>query len=174
MTGNGDEFRDQFDPGPRPPTGAQLSFGEIPYPWRSPPVFDGTLAPAPRRPELLGDAEDNWWADVTAWTEWAIETFGLGRWFPACWRRHPALVEEAQAMWLLWCDAYQPGVLASAPAGFLHNLNLALNRIDTLWQIPCTDSHTELPRRERRLIQVRPVTRPWSSIENFNPAATAW
>src|SRR4051812_31269991 len=174
MSDNGDEFLDHFDPGPPPPTGEQLAFGEIPYPWRTPHAFDGPSAPAPRRPELLGDAEDGWWADVTAWTEWAIGTFQLQRWFPACWLRHPALVEEAQALWLLWCDAYLPGLSPAAPAGFLHNLNLALNRIDTLWQVPCTDSHTETPARLRKPVQVRPVTRAWWSLETFDPTASAW
>ena len=79
------------------------------YPWRTPYPYDGPQAPAPRRAELLGDLEDAWWADVTAWTEWAIATFRLSRWFPSCWLRHPALVEEAQALWLLWCEAWMPG-----------------------------------------------------------------
>ena len=121
-----DEFLDQFEPDPRPDTGEQLAFGEVMYPWRTPYPYDGPQAPAPRRAELLGDLEEAWWADVTAWTEWAIATFRLSRWFPSCWLRHPALVEEAQALWLLWCEAWMPGTEPAAPAQFLHNLSLAL------------------------------------------------
>jgi len=177
-----DDFHlDQFDPGPRPAVGEQLAFGEVPYPWRTSIAFDGPPAPAPRRAELLGDAEEGWWADVTAWTTWAIGTFRLGHWFPQCWPRHPALVEEAQALWLLWCDAWLPGLNPSAPVGFLYNLSLALNRIETLWQISCRDSHTEPlpehaapPARDRTTVRIRPLTRDWWSLEIFDPAATSW
>jgi len=169
----GDEFLDQFDPS-RPTAGEQLAFGEVMYPWRTPHPYDGPQAPAPRRAELLGDLEDAWWADVTAWTEWAIATFRLSRWFPACWLRHPALVEEAQALWLLWCEAWMTGVDPHAPTQFLHNLSLALHRIDTLWQIPCRpDSHTE-PTPERPTTRVRPTTRNWWSLDEFDPTATTW
>ena len=73
--------------------GEQLTFGDVNYPWRSPHAYDGPPSPAPRRAELLGDAEDAWWADVTAWSEWAITTFRLSRWLPPCWLRHTALVD---------------------------------------------------------------------------------
>ena len=174
MNDDDDEFLDQFEPDPRPDTGEQLAFGEVMYPWRTPYPYDGPQAPAPRRAELLGDLEEAWWADVTAWTEWAIATFRLSRWFPSCWLRHPALVEEAQALWLLWCEAWMPGTEPAAPAQFLHNLSLALNRIETLWQIPCRpDSHSE-PTPERETVRVRPLTRDWWSLEEFDPTATAW
>lgn len=172
MSENGD-FLDQFDPDPPPPTGEQLSFGNVDYPWRTPYAYDGPQAVVPRRAELLGDAEDGWWADVEAWTNWAIATFRLGRWIPQCWLRHPALVEETQALWLLWCDAWMPGINPTAPAGFLHNLSLALHRIETLWQVSCRDSHTE-PMPERKSTHVRPITQQWWSLDDFDPAATGW
>ena len=174
---NGDdetgEFLDQFRS--RPPDPAeQLAFGQVGYPWRTPHHYDGPPVPAPRRPELLGDGEDAWWADVTAWTEWAICTFRLSRWLPPCWLRHPALVEEAQALWLLWCDAWMPGVDARSPNQFLQSLSLALNRIETLWQIPCRhDAHTE-PTPERDTTRVRPMTADWWSLDDYDPGATAW
>jgi hypothetical protein len=173
MSGDDGEFLDQFQPERPPPTGEQLAFGEVHYPWCTPYPYDGPQAPAPRRPEILGDAEDGWWADVTTWTEWAIATFRLSRWFPPCWLRHPALVEEAQALWLLWCQAWLPGVEPSAPVGFLHNLSLALNRIETLWQISCRDSHSE-PIPERPSVRVRPLTQEWWSAKDYDRAAAAW
>ena len=173
-----EEFLDQFGPDPRhdPPsdTAEQLAFGEVMYPWCTPAPYDGPQSPAPRRPELLGDLEASWWADVTAWTEWAIITFRLSRWFPSCWLRHPALVEEAQALWLLWCEAWMPGTEPAAPAQFLHTLSGSLHRIDTLWQIPCrADTHTE-PTPERATVRVTPVTRDWWSLAEFDPTAAVW
>jgi hypothetical protein len=173
-TGNEDgEFLEQFRSGP-PELAEQLRFGQVTSPWRTPHHYDGSPVPAPRRPELLGDGEDTWWADVTAWTEWAIHTFRLARWLPPCWLRHPALVEESQALWLLWCDAWMPSVDARAPNQFLQSLSLALHRIETLWQIPCRhDTHTE-PTPERHTTRVRPITHDWWSLDDYDPATTAW
>ena len=174
MSGD-DEFLDQFDLGGRPPVnGEQWEFGKVMYPWRTPAPYDGPQSPAPRRPELLGDLEDAWWADVTSWTEWAIATFRLSRWFPQCWLRHSALVEEAQALWLLWCAAWLPGTDPHGPTHFLSNLSLALQRIETLWQIPCrADSHTE-PAPPRPASRLRPVTAEWWSLPEFDPTLQSW
>lgn len=153
--------------------GEQLSFGDVAYPWRTAAAYDGPLSPAPRRAELLGDAEDAWWADVTAWGEWAITTFRLARWFPPCWLRHAALTEEAQALWLLWCEAWM-GLDAGGPAHFLHQLDSALHRIETRWQVPCTvDNHTE-PTPTKPGAQVRPLTRAWWSLDDFTPTPSTW
>lgn len=148
-----------------------LRFGDPDTLWLSPPAYDGAgIAPAPRRSELLGDAEAAWWNDVATWTEWAIATFRLTKWLPPCWPRHPALVEEAQALWLLWCAAWMPGVEPGAPAGFLNQLGWALNRIETLWKIPCTASdHTE-PTSVRQSHHDRPVTTAFWSNPDFDPA----
>ena len=174
MSGD-DEFLDQFDPDGRPPVnGEQLEFGQVMYPWRTPAMYDGPQSPAPRRPELLGDLEDAWWADVTSWTEWAIGTFRLSRWFPQCWLRHSALVEETQALWLLWCAAWLPGTDPHGPTLFLSNLSLALQRIETLWQIPCrADSHTE-PAPPRPPSRLRPATAEWWSLPEFDPTLQSW
>lgn len=172
-----DDFdeRPRFDPdGEPPPVGEQLAFGEVMYPWRTPGPYDGPQPPMPRRPELLGDMEDAWWADVTAWTEWAIATFRLGKWFPPCWLRHSALVEEAQALWLVWCEAWMPGVAPVLPAQFLSYLAAALGRIETLWQIPCrADNHSE-PAPLKPPQRLRPPTREWWSMPEFDPAAAVW
>ncbi|HWL44564.1 MAG TPA: hypothetical protein VNQ73_16610 [Ilumatobacter sp.] len=169
-----DNDNDPSGPGQRPDySGEQLAFGEVQYPWRSSPAYDGPPSPTPRRAELLGDAEDAWWADVTAWTEWAIATFRLSRWFPPCWLRHPALVEEAQALWLLWCEAWL-GMDPANPAHWLYQLDSALHRIETRWQVPCTlDNHTE-PTPIRPSARVRPLTSQWWSLDNFTPTDPAW
>ena len=171
MTGEDD---DPLGPSDRPDhSGEQLAFGDVPYPWRTPHAYDGPQSPAPRRPELLGAAEDAWWADVTAWTEWAIGTFRISRWLPPCWPRHPALVEEAQALWLMWCEAWM-GVDPTSPVQFLYQLDTALHRIETRWQIPCTlDTHTE-PTPIKPSVHVRPLTRQWRSLDAFTPASAAW
>lgn len=170
-----DDSLDDFQPPPRPDHhGEQFTFGAIEYPWRTPAPFDGPQSPAPRRPELLGDMEDAWWADVRAWTEWAIATFRLSRWFPPCWPRHRALVEEAQALWLLWCEAWMPGIAPSMPTQFLYHLSIALGRVDTYWQIPCTpDTHSE-PTPIRPSAPIRPATSDWWSLDTFDPTTPAW
>lgn len=165
---------DALEPIPDDYDGDQLAFGAVQYPWRTPAAFDGPQSPAPRRAELLGDMEEAWWADVHAWTDWAIATFRLTRYFPPCWPRHPALAEEAQALWLLWCEAWMTGVNPSMPTQFLQHLSLALARIETHWQIPCTpDNHVE-PTPVRPSAQHRPFTRDWWSLESFDPTADVW
>lgn len=169
-----DDYLDQFETGPPDDDGEQHSFGELNYPWQTPYQYDGPQAPAPRRPELLGDQEAAWWADVTAWTEWAIATFRLSRWFPPCWLRHPALVEEAHALWLGWCAAWMPGTDPLLPGQFLATLAAAVGRIETLWQVPCRqDAHSE-PTPPRASARIPPTTRDWWSIAQFDPTVPAW
>ena len=173
-----DPFREFGDPddGRPPHNGEQLRFGDADAPWLSPSVYDGNegIPPAPRRAEVLGDREAAWWTDVAAWSEWAIATFRLTKWFPPCWPRHPALVEEAQALWLLWCAAWM-GIDPTAPSAFLNALAAALARIETLWQTPCTATdHTE-PTPTRSSQRTRPVTTQWWSNGDFDPdPATNW
>ncbi len=155
-------------------SGEQFRFGDAGQPWFTPPAYDGNegIPPAPRRAELLGDGEGAWWADVAAWTEWAIGTFRLTKWLPPCWPRHSALVEEAQSLWLMWCAGWM-GTDPNAPAAFLNTLATSLQRIETTWQIPCTATdHTE-PTPVRASQRHRPLTTTWWSNADFDPDPAA-
>jgi hypothetical protein len=112
-------------------------------PWSSPPVFDGQMAYAPRRPEVLGDSVDAWWADLSSWASWTITTFRLTRVFPPCWPQHPALVEELMALWMHWQAVWLPATDATAPVGFLRELEWSIGRVERLWKTSCSpDAHT--------------------------------
>jgi hypothetical protein len=114
-------------------------------PWASPVVFDGQMAYTPRRPELLGDGVDAWWADLTSWVEWAVPTFRLARLIPPCWPQHPALVEELMALWLFWQAVWLPATDATAPIGFLRELEFAHARIERLYKPSCNPGEHTSP-----------------------------
>lgn len=41
------------------------------------------------------------------WVSWIVNRYGLQRVIPRCWRRHPALVEELNALELAWGAAFE-------------------------------------------------------------------
>lgn len=147
-----------------------FSYGQPPAaPWRSEAMFDGLNPPMPRRFELL-DADERraWLADVTVFCDWLIATFRLTKWFPPCWRAHTALVEEAQALFLGWNNAWLPGTEPAGPLNWLRELDAALHRIETRWQIACdADQHRSpapLPGTDNH-----PVPQsPWWSNPDFD------
>ena len=113
-------------------------------PWLTPAMFDGGAPLAPRRPELVGDQADALWEDLATWVVWAQVTFRISRWFPPCWPRHPALVEELLALWGLWQAVWLPATDPAAPVGFLRELECSIGRVERLWKPPCTvDGHTD-------------------------------
>lgn len=148
----------------------EIAYGEPGAPpFMSPSFFDGANNPVPRRAEGLDtDAQRAWFGDVTTWTEWLIDTFRLTKWFPPCWRAHPALVEEAQALFVGWGAAWLPGMDPAAPLGFLRDLDGSLARIENRWQIPCRQGeHTELGQSPPSEPHTERIARWWSNHE-FN------
>ena len=148
-----------------PFTDDEFRYGELDdeRPYTTPPMFDGDSPTAPRRPELLGDAVDSWWQDLTGWADWMNATFRVGHRFPPCWPQHPALVEELMALWLHWQAAWLPGVDATGPTGFLRELDAALSRVERLWRPPCTtDRHRpQPPITTATTTGTAPELRPW-------------
>lgn len=63
------------------------------HPWNL-EALDGAA-----REERLGVLDD--------WAGWLVERYGLQRVIPRCWRRHPAMVEELNALELAWAAAYE-------------------------------------------------------------------
>lgn len=45
-------------------------------------------------------------AVLVDWVGWMVEHYGLERLVPPCWWRHPAMVEELNALELAWSAAY--------------------------------------------------------------------
>lgn len=112
--------------------------------WFTSPMFDGGIPLMPRRPEITGDSLDALMADLTAWVEWLVATFRLHPQIPSCWLRHPALIEELQALWFLWQHCWLPAADPTMPVSFLRELDWSLGRIDRHWKVPCdTDTHKE-------------------------------
>lgn len=130
-------------------------------PYLSDVMADGPHVLRPRRHELLNDRDRHlWFADMSAWADWAIHTFRLRKWLPACWMRHPQLVEEVYALWMAWMATHLPGDNSMGPATWLRELDAALGRMDRLWQVPCKDTHRD------------PV--PIGPSDPVTPPAMAW
>jgi hypothetical protein len=143
-------------------------------PWLSPVAFDGHAALAPRRLEVLGDQTDAFWEDLVTWVVWAQHTFRLTRWFPPCWPKHPALVEELVALWGLWQAVWLPSTDASAPIGFLRDLDYSISRVERLWKPPCTvDAHKEQPETDLGA-DGTPGLHHWWSNPNYMRGARPW
>ena len=151
--------------------GEPVAYGQPPAPpYRAEQMFDGLTGPAPRRVEALDTSEQTaWLGDVTEWTSWLIVTFRLTRWFPPCWRAHPALVEEAQALFLGWNAAWLPGTDPAGPLMWLRELDAALHRIETRWQISCSPDQHKTPSPVPDHAVDHPVSlRRWWSNDDFD------
>ena len=167
-----DEFLDQFEPDRRPDTGEQLAFGEVMYPWRTPYPYDGPQAPAPAAPNSSATSKKPG-GPTSPRGPSGRSPRSASRWFPSCWLRHPALVEEAQALWLL---------VRGMDAGHRTGRTSAVPPQPQPRPQPDRDALADpvpprLPQRtdpERETVRVRPLTRDWWSLEEFDPTATAW
>jgi hypothetical protein len=136
--------------------------------WFSPPMFDGGVPLMPRRPEVTGDGVDALVADLTAWVEWLVATFRLHAKIPRCWVRHPALVEELQALWFLWQHCWLPAADPTMPVAFLRELDASLSRIERHWKVPCDANEHKEPKTPSFRSSGVPVWRAWWSHPDFN------
>ena len=140
------------------------AYGQLhPPAFLTPASWDGEMAVAPRRPELLGDAVAAWWKDLECWTEWLLITFRLSTRIPPCWPQHPALVEELMALWMVWQAGWLPGVDPGAPVAFLRELDWALSRIERLWRPACTATEHKPTPPQRTGAEGTPDLHPWWS-----------
>jgi len=95
---------------------------------------------------LTGAAADELLTRLSDWVTWLRSRYPLARVIPACWARHPELVEELTALHLAWAAAYtDPTAAPTAPADWhTHYLPAALERIPG-WGVHCTDTHRPRP-----------------------------
>lgn len=135
--------------------------------WFSPPMFDGGIPLMPRRPEITGDQLDALVADLTAWVEWLVATYRLHPKIPDCWPRHPALVEEMQALWFLWQHCWLPAADPTMPVAFLRELDASLSRIERLWKVPCAANDHKTPKTPMYRSSGVPTWREWWSHPDF-------
>ena len=86
------------------------------------------------------------WDRLNDWVGWLRGRYPLAEQLPACWWRHPELVEELTALWLAWRAAYtDPTAVMTQPAEF-HDRWLpgALHRVKQ-WGVHCDATHRERP-----------------------------
>jgi hypothetical protein len=75
--------------------------------------------------------------DLVDWGHWLIARWQLQERFAPCWPAHHDLRAEVLALRRDWALLEQGKIALSL---WLHNLDLALSRIERLWRPPCTRS----------------------------------
>jgi len=86
------------------------------------------------------------WKRLALWVGWLRARYPLAEQLPACWWRHPELVEELTALYLAWRAAYtDPAAQLTAPADW-HDRWLpgTLARVRG-WGVYCDGDHRDRP-----------------------------
>jgi hypothetical protein len=65
--------------------------------------------------DLDRDAAAQVWAWLIDWVDWAVDRYRLAEEIPACWYRHPPLVEELTGLAAAWHTAYDDTAPADGP-----------------------------------------------------------
>jgi hypothetical protein len=65
--------------------------------------------------DLDRQAADEAWVWLIDWTGWLVDRYQLAEEIPACWPKHPPLIEELTALAAAWHDAYDDAAPADAP-----------------------------------------------------------
>ncbi|WP_433616770.1 hypothetical protein ACQP2P_15780 [Dactylosporangium sp. CA-139114] len=87
-------------------------------------------APADLRWQLLDrPTAANVWVWLIDWVAWISDRYQLTEELPACWHRHPALVDELTALAASWHVAYDPRATGDAPLRWLEAFARARARI---------------------------------------------
>ncbi|MEV6524970.1 hypothetical protein AB0M43_23735 [Longispora sp. NPDC051575] len=74
------------------------------------------MSPAGLRwPYLDRDEADDLWGMTIGYAAWLVDRYFLQEQLPACWARHPALVDELGALALAWHGAHADDADLSAP-----------------------------------------------------------
>ena len=82
------------------------------------------------------------WDRLADWVGWLRGRYPIAEQLPACWWRHPELVEELTALWLAWRAAYtDPTAVMTQPAEW-HDRWLPglLHRVKQ-WGVHCDTTH---------------------------------
>jgi hypothetical protein len=88
------------------------------------------------------------WRHLADWVGWLRGRYPLARKLPACWAKHPEVVEELTALWWAWRAAYEtPAASATAPIDWHdHWLPGVLNRLEHgPLALPCRTDHEDRP-----------------------------
>lgn len=114
-------------------------------------LMDGEGSGAHQRPivwdQLTPMQLEATWRSLAQWVGWLRGRYPLAHQLPACWWRHPELVEELSALWLAWRDAYiEKGAALSAGADWhARALPELLRRLrGGGWNLACEDGHRPL------------------------------
>ena len=86
------------------------------------------------------------WRELADWLAWLHSRYPLAETFPACWWRHPELVEELTAAHAAWKATYQsPGASPYAPGEWHDRWLPGLeHRLATRWKTGrCTEHHQD-------------------------------
>ena len=104
--------------------------------------LDGAVLP--QRYDMLDtDADrENWKAELAAWVSWLVYTYRLEG-VPACWWRHPALVEELTAAWFGWKGAWIAPSYSYDAMRWHAEFASALDRIEHRWHIHTANQEHE-------------------------------
>jgi Domain of unknown function (DUF4913) len=95
---------------------------------------------------LAAAAASQLWLDLAGWVGWLRGRYPLAERLPACWWRHPEVVEELTALWLAWQRAYlDPKAELGGPIDF-HSRLLpgCVGRIRE-WGVHCDAEHHDRP-----------------------------
>jgi hypothetical protein len=95
---------------------------------------------------LDADAAEAVWRRLARWVGWLRGRYPLARQVPACWWRHPELVEELTALWLAWRQAYVAGSAPVTACMDWHDRWLPglLRRIGSGgWNLACEGGHRD-------------------------------
>ncbi|MEU7906424.1 hypothetical protein [Actinoplanes sp. NPDC049118] len=65
--------------------------------------------------ELDRDAAAQVWAWLIDWVDWAVTRYQLAEEIPACWYRHPPLIEELTSLAVAWHTVYDDTAAADGP-----------------------------------------------------------
>jgi hypothetical protein len=98
-------------------------------------------------PDQAADA----WLQLDGWVRWLVHRYRLDhRDVPACWYRHPDLVEELSALHTSHQAAYHPESSTHAPLDWHHQLAATRHRLQTtVSRTGCRPTeHRELPAAE--------------------------
>ncbi len=70
------------------------------------------------------------WQRLAGFVDWLVDHYGLAETIPACWYRHPPLLEELSALHAAWLGSYlDPAAPADAGIAWHDNLEKVLHRI---------------------------------------------
>lgn len=70
------------------------------------------------------------WDRIAEFADWLVERYGIAETLPACWYRHPPLLEELSALHAAWLGAYvDPNAAADAGIAWHDSLGRVLQRV---------------------------------------------